>query len=58
MTNPPQWEDVDSEGQNPQGEDIIDWLTEQGLCWVNSFFQVKKRGTWFNLTNKAWYELD
>ena len=43
---------------NPPGEDIIDWLTEQGLCWVNSFFQVKKRGTWFNRANKAWYELD
>ena len=43
---------------NPQGEDIIDWLTEQGLCWVNSFFQVKKRGTLFNRANKAWYELD
>ena len=38
---------------NPQGEDIIDWLTEHGLCWVNSFFYVKKRGTLFNRANKA-----
>ena len=43
---------------NPQGEDQIEWLTEHGLCWVNSFFYVKKRGTLFNRGNKAWYEID
>ena len=43
---------------NPQGEDQIEWLTEHGLCWVNSFFYMKKRGTWFNRGNKAWYEID
>ena len=43
---------------NPQGEDQIEWLTEHGLCWVNSFFYLKKRGTWFNRGNKTWYEID
>ena len=35
---------------NPQGEDQIEWLT--GL-WVNSFFYLKNRGTWFNRSNKT-----
>ena len=35
---------------NPQGEDQIEWLT--GL-WVNSFFYVTNRGTWFNRGNKT-----
>ena len=43
---------------NPQGEDQIEWLTEHGLCWVNSFFYMKKRGTWFNRGNRTWYEID
>ena len=44
--------------RNPQGEDQIEWLTEHGLCWVNSIFDVKKRGTWFNCGHKTWYEID
>ena len=43
---------------NPQGEDQIEWLTEHELCWVNSFFYMKKRGTWFNRASKTWYEID
>ena len=41
-----------------QGEDQIEWLTEHGLCRVNSFFYVKKRGTWLNHGNKTWHEID
>ena len=41
---------------NPQGEDQIEWLTEH--CWVNSFFYMKKRGTWFNRASNTWYEID
>ena len=43
---------------NQQGEDQSEWLTEHGLCWVNSVFYVKKRGTWFNRGNITWYEID
>ena len=42
---------------NPQVEDL-DWLTEHGLCRINSFIYVKKRGTWFNRANKTWHEID
>ena len=49
---------MDSEEQTRKGEDIIDWLTEHGLCWVNSFFYVKKGSTWLTRANKVWYDLD
>ena len=37
---------------NPQGEDLIDWLTEHGLSWFNSFFYAKKGSTRFKRGNK------
>ena len=43
---------------NPHEEDQIECLTEHRLCWVDSFFYVKKRGTWFIRGNKTWYEND
>ena len=40
------------------GEDLIDWFKTNEMQWVNSFFNIKKRGTWFNESHKRWYELD
>ena len=40
------------------GEDLIDWCKANEMQWVNSFFNIKKRGTWFNKSHKRWYELD
>ena len=43
---------------NPQKGDQIEWLAEHGLCWLSSFFYVKKGGTWLNRSNRTWYEID
>ena len=43
---------------NEQGEELKGWCEENGLCWVNSFFSEKKRGTWWSNVGKKWYELD
>ena len=43
---------------NRQGTELIEWLEENGLCQVNSFYNHARRGTWFNPALKKWYELD
>ena len=43
---------------NQQGEDLKDWLNNRDLCWVNSFFFVKRRGTWYNRSHNTWHEID
>ena len=43
---------------NGQGEELVQWLRENDLSWVNSFHFIKKRGTWYNRSVKKWYELD
>ena len=43
---------------NASGADLLDWLGENGLSWVNSFFNHKRRGTWFSNIHRQWYELD
>ena len=40
------------------GNDLLDWCLANGLQWVNSFCNMKKRGTWFNNSHRTWYELD
>jgi exonuclease III len=43
---------------NRQGEELLDWCEENNLSYVNSFYQQKRRGTWFNMALRRWYELD
>ena len=43
---------------NVAGRGLLEWLDGNGLCWVNSFFNHKKRGTWFSNIHRQWYELD
>ena len=43
---------------NHQGRELMDWLEENNLCYVNSYFKHKKRGTWYNNALGRWYELD
>ena len=43
---------------NEAGRDLIDWCEEHGLAYVNSFMKHARRGTWFNLMYRRWYELD
>ncbi|MCP3661889.1 MAG: hypothetical protein GY696_05230 [Gammaproteobacteria bacterium] len=43
---------------NERGRELIRWCEENGLAYVNSYFNQKKRGTWFNRMLGRWYELD
>ena len=43
---------------NERGRELIRWCQEQGLTYLNSFFNQKKRGTWFNRMLGRWYEID
>ena len=43
---------------NRQGEELIDFCVENNLAYCNSFYQHKRRGTWYNLALRKWYELD
>ena len=43
---------------NGQGEVLLEWLEENGLTNVNSFFNHQRRGTWFHMHLRQWYELD
>ena len=43
---------------NIQGEELQEWIIRNELCWVNSVFFQKKRGTWWNPSVKRWYEID
>ena len=43
---------------NNRGREFIRWCEEQNLAYVNSFFNHKQRGTWFNRMLGRWYELD
>ena len=43
---------------NGQGEELVQWLRENDLSWINSFHFIKRRGTWYNSSVKKWYELD
>ena len=43
---------------NMVGGRFVEWLGENGWCWANSFFNHKRRGTWFSQIHRQWYELD
>ena len=43
---------------NAAGNELLEYLGGNGLCWVNSFFSHKRRGTWFSNLHRQWYELD
>ena len=43
---------------NEQGRDWINWLAENDLTYVNSYYCHKSRGTWFSQIHRRWYELD
>ena len=43
---------------NEQGKSLLDWCEENNLVHVNSFFNNRRRGTWFHRVLRRWYELD
>ena len=43
---------------NEQGRSLAQWCEEMGMAYVNSFYNHKRRGTWFSNVYKRWYELD
>ncbi len=43
---------------NEKGRELIRFCQENQLCFVNSFYYHKNRGTWFSQMNGRWYELD
>ena len=43
---------------NGEREELVQWLTENDLLWVNSSHFIRWRGTWCNRSVKKWYELD
>ena len=43
---------------NAAGEDLIQWMEINNLCWVISFFDHPNRGTWYNERYKTWHEID
>ena len=43
---------------NEKGRELIRFCQENQLCFVNSFYNHKNRGTWFNQMNGRWYDLD
>ena len=43
---------------NQQGQDLLVWCEENGLAYINSFYNHKKRGTWCHPGRGTWYELD
>ena len=40
------------------GGDLLDWCVAHDRQWINSFSNLRKRGTWFNQSHRRWYELD
>ena len=43
---------------NEAGKDLLNWCQLNGLSWMNSFKNIKERGTWYSKKWKKWYELD
>ena len=43
---------------NYQGSELLDWCEENNLSYVNSFYQHRRRGTWYSIPLQRWYELD
>ena len=45
-------------GSNEQGRLLLEWLDQNNLTHVDSFYNMKRRGTWFHPALRQWYELD
>ena len=43
---------------NPRGVQLLEWCEANGLVHVNSFYNHRRRGTWFSDFSRQWYELD
>ena len=43
---------------NQQGSKLLDFCEENGLAHVNSYYNHKRRGSWFHPRLRRWYELD
>ena len=43
---------------NYQGRSLLEWCEDNNLCHVNSFFNQRRRGTWFHTILGRWYEID
>ena len=43
---------------NNQGKDLLNFCEENSLCFVNSFYKEKRKGTWLSVPLQRWYELD
>jgi len=43
---------------NEAGKDLLNWCQLNGLSWINSFKNIKERGTWYSKKWEKWYELD
>ena len=43
---------------NRQGQEMLEFCEDNDLCYVNSFYNHKRRGSWFNPALRRWYELD
>ena len=43
---------------NRIGVELLEWCQENNLVHVGSFYNHKQRGTWFNNSNRRWYEID
>ena len=45
-------------GKYGQGSELLEWCEENSMCHVNSFYQNQRRGTWFKVPLRKWYEID
>ena len=43
---------------NNAGEELTQWLRAHNMCWISSFFNHNRRGTWYNKNHKSWHEID
>jgi hypothetical protein len=43
---------------NPQGVGLLEWCEDNQLVHVNSFYNHRRRGTWFSGVLGRWYEID
>ena len=43
---------------NEAGRRMLEWCEENGMEYVNSFYQRRKRGSWWSAIHRRWYELD
>ena len=42
---------------NPRGEQLVEWCEANGLAHVASFYDHRRRGTWFSNFSRQWYRV-